>query len=256
LKRGRGKDALNFIAYPQDFKSWDTSFYDGVEVYNVYTNARQINRVVMFFDSLWSYRSYPDLLFANFYRRPTENLRKWDEAIAVSGRRLVAIAGNDSHANVGISLNDSSGKRLLGLQLDSYERSFQLVRVHVLVPKDKPLNRESLLESLASGHCFIGFDLFGDTSGFGFSASNGTENKIQGDGISLRTGVRLTVNSPVAGRIVLMKDGKTIQDESGVKVKDYVVNEQGTYRVEVYLPRLAKPVGDQPWIISNPLYVR
>src|SRR2546425_504680 len=162
ISRAKSKSSLALIAYPQDFKSWDASGYDGVEVYNVYTNARQIKPLIMFFDGLWSFRSYPDLLFANFYRRPAENLKKWDEAIAATGRKLVAIAGNDAHANVGISLNNSSGKTLLGLQLDPYERSFHLVRVHALIPKDKPLGSETLLEALAAGHCFIGFDLFGD----------------------------------------------------------------------------------------------
>jgi hypothetical protein len=34
------------------------------------------------------------------------------------------------------------------------------------------------------------------------------------------------------------------------------VSERGVYRVEVYLPQLGKPVGDKPWIISNPIYVK
>jgi hypothetical protein len=37
---------------------------------------------------------------------------------------------------------------------------------------------------------------------------------------------------------------------------DFVAREKGSYRVEVYLPNLPKPAGDQPWIISNPIYVR
>jgi hypothetical protein len=37
---------------------------------------------------------------------------------------------------------------------------------------------------------------------------------------------------------------------------EYVAKERGSYRVEAYLPQLGKPVGDQPWIISNPIYVR
>jgi hypothetical protein len=252
----RSRGAIALVAYPQEFKSWDAGGYDGVEVYNVFTNAREIKPLLMFFDGLWAFRSYPDLLFANFYRRPAENLKKWDDAIAATGRRLVAVAGNDAHANVGVSLIDSSGKTLLGLQLDPYGRSFHLVRVHVLIPKDKPLNSETLHESLGGGHCFIGFDLFGDTTGFSFSASNGSENKIQGDEIALQKEVRLTASSPVPGRIVLLKDGNPIQDEIGIKQKEFVVNEKGSYRVEVYLTQLPKPVSDQPWIISNPIYVR
>ena len=256
ISRAKSKGSLALVAYPQNFKSWDVSGYDGVEVYNVYTNARQIKPLIMFFDGLWSFRSYPDLLFANFYRRPTENLKKWDDAIAATGRKLVAIAGNDAHANVGLSLNDSSGKTLLGLQLDPYERSFHLVRVHALIPRDKPLTSDTLLGALAAGHCFIGFDLFGDTTGFRFSASNGSENRIQGDEIGLQKEVSLAVSTPVTGRIVLLKNGKPIQDETRINQKDFVINEKGSYRVEVYLPQLPKPVSDQPWIISNPIYVR
>jgi hypothetical protein len=247
---------LALVAYPQEFKGWDAGGYDGVEVYNVFTNARQIKSAVMFFDSLWGLRSYPDLLFANFYRRPTENLQKWDDAIATTGRRLVATAGNDAHANIGVSLIDSSGKTLLGLQLDPYERSFRLVRVHVLIPKERHLSFGHLLEALRDGHCFIGFDVFGDTTGFSFSASNGIENKIQGDELAMQREVRLTASSPVTSRIVLLKDGKPIQDERGIRQKEFVIAEKGSYRVEVYLPQLGTPVGDQPWIISNPIYVR
>ncbi len=252
----KAKGLLAFVAYPQDFKSWDANGYDGVEVYNIYTDARQINPLVMFFDGLWSYRSYPDLLFAKFYSRPTESLKKWDEAIAATGRRLVAIAGNDAHSNVGISLSSESGQNLLGLKLDPYERSFRLVRVHVFVPKDKLFDSDSLLGAIASGHCFIGFDLFCETTGFSFTASNGAENRIQGDEIPLEKEVRLRVSSPVASRMVLLKDGKTIHEETGMKNMAYGVEEKGTYRVEVYLPQLPKPAGTQPWIISNPIYVK
>jgi hypothetical protein len=256
ISKAKTRGSLAVVAYPQEFKSWEASGYDGVEVYNVYTNARQIRPLVMFFDGLWSFRSYPDLLFADFYRRPVENLKKWDDAMAMTGRRLVAISGNDAHANVGVSLIDSSGKILLGLQLDPYERSFHLVRVHVLIPKDKPLTSETLQEAFANGHCFIGFDLFGDSTGFSFAGSNGIENKIQGDQIGLQQEVRLTANTPVRSRIVLLKDGTPIQEEGGVKRKDFMVKEKGIYRIEVYLPQLPHPVSDQPWIISNPIYVR
>jgi len=45
-------------------------------------------------------------------------------------------------------------------------------------------------------------------------------------------------------------------DETGVKEKDIAVVEAGVYRVEVYLPQLGKPFSEQPWIISNPIYIR
>jgi hypothetical protein len=254
----RRVSGLALVAYPEEFKSWEATGYQGIEVYNVYTNARRINPVVMFFDALWSYGSYPDLLFANFYQRPAESLKKWDELINQKGTRLVATAGNDSHANVGISLNDSSGKTLLGFKLDPYERSFRLVRLHVLAPAvhGPLLDETSLLAAIAEGHSFIGFDLFGDTTGFRFTAHHGNENGIMGDEIKLKNQVTLNVSVPVPARVVLLKDGLQVQEADGVKGLDFVAKEKGSYRVEVYLPQLPKPAGDQPWIISNPIYVR
>ena len=254
LSDARANGSIGIVAYPEEFRSWDTAGYAGIEVYNVYTNARQINPVLAFFDTLWCRRSYPDLLFATFYKRPDDSLKKWDQALAHA--RLTATAGNDAHANIGMSLNDDSGKTLLGLRLDPYETSFHLVRVHVLMPKDRGFDTGSLIEAISAGHCFIGFDIFTDTSGFSFAAHNQTETKIQGDEITLQKETQLKVKTPVSARIVLIKDGNTLDDESGLSSKEYAVTQRGIYRVEVYLPQLGHPVGDQPWIISNPIYVR
>ena len=86
--------------------------------------------------------------------------------------RLTATGGNDAHANIGVSLKDSSGKTLLGIQLDPYATSFRLVRLHVLIEQGKTLDATSLMEAVRAGHCFIGFDFLGDTSGFAFEAEN------------------------------------------------------------------------------------
>ena len=256
LSQAKEKGALAFVAYPNEFKSWAVNGYDGVEVYNVFTSARRINPVITFCDSLWSYRSYPHLMFATFHTRPAEGLKQLDEAIVSRNAKLVAIAGNDAHANVGVTLSDSSGNTVLGIKLDPYERSFRLVRMHVLLPREQPLTAESLLVALHSGHCFIGFDLFGDTSGFRFSASNGSENKIAGDEINLLNATRLSVKTAVNSRIVLLKNGTAAEERNGLSTTDFGISEKGVYRVEVYLSQLPKPVSDQPWIISNPIYVR
>jgi len=238
---------VSIAAYPEEFKNWDAARINGVEVYNVYTNARRINPVVAVFDVLWSRRSYPDLIFALYLQRPDESLKKWDQAL--SRLRLTATGGNDAHANVGVSLKDSAGKTLLGIQLDPYATSFRLVRLHVLVQQGKALDATSLMEAVRAGHCFIGFDFLGDSSGFVFEAENG---KIQGDEISLAADTRLRVRSPVPARIVILKDGVIWTDESGISSKEIAVTERGVYRTEIYLPQL----GNLPWIISNPVYVR
>ena len=244
---------LSIAAYPEEFKNWDTPGLDGVEVYNVFTNARRINPVVAFFDAVWSKRSYPDLMFAFYLTRPDEALKLWDQALTRA--RLTGVAGNDAHANIGVSLKDSSGKTLLGIQLDPYETSFRLVRLHALIEANKPVDATSLLDAVRAGHCFIGFDFLGDTSGFAFTAENAGERKIQGDEIALQPETRLRVQSPVSGRIVIFKDGAVLMDENGISGKEMLISEKGVYRTEIYLPQLGM-VAKQPWIISNPIYVR
>jgi hypothetical protein len=234
---------VSIAAYPEEFKNWDTARINGVEVYNVYTNARRINPVVAFFDVLWSRRSYPELMFALYLQRPDESLKKWDQALARA--RLTATGGNDAHANIGVSLKDSSGKTVLGIQLDPYATSFRLVRLHVLIEQGKALDATSLMEAVRAGHCFIGFDFLGDASGFVFEA----DGQIQGDEISLNASTRLRVRSPVPARIVIFKDGAVLVDESGVSSKEISITDRGIYRTEILL-------GNLPWIISNPIYVR
>jgi hypothetical protein len=129
------------------------------------------------------------------------------------------------------------------------------VRLHALIEANKPIDPTSLLDAVRAGHCFIGFDFLGDTSGFSFTAENAGERKIQGDEITLRAETRLRVQSPVPGRIVIFKDGAVLLDESGISSKEMAITEKGVYRTEIYLPQLSM-VAKQPWILSNPIYVR
>ncbi len=245
-----------FVAYPQEFRSWDATGLAGVEVYNLYTNARKVNHLLMFFDGLWSYRSYPELLFTRFYERPSEALAKWDEQVLAKSVRLVALAGNDAHSNVGLSFGDEAGRKLFRIKLDPYERSFRIVRNHVLIERDEPLSAETLLAALREGHSYISFDLFCDATGFSYTAENGVEKKIMGDELSLERGVRLTVTAPVKSRFVLIRDGERAGEQTDVTRQEFFVNQKGTYRVEVYLDGLGSSFRDRPWIISNPIYVR
>jgi len=244
---------LTLAAYPSDSDTWKSSAVDGVEVYNLFTNARQIRPIVLFFDGLWSYRSYADLMFANFFQRPDDNLRRWDTAMLNTNRKLVATAGNDAHSNVGVSLNDDSGKQLIGVKLDPYERSFRTVRTHVLIKKGNGLTRESVLQALSQGHCYISFDLFGEAAGFTFGVKN--SDMIMGDEIASTTNSELDVQVPLAARIVMIKNGNIVDQRQGTNAQ-FLATGPGVYRVEIYLDNLPAPALGKPWIISNPVYLR
>jgi hypothetical protein len=253
LKQAQTRGALTFAAYPEEWQHLSAGGYDGIEIYNLYTNARQANPLVTFFDTLWA--GHPELLVTRFAARPDANLQKFDELTA-RGARFVAVAGNDAHQNIGFGLADAGGHRWLHLQLDPYERSFRLFRTHIILPAGQPLTQENLYLSLRQGHCFTGFDVLGDTSGFLLTADNGAEQKLLGDEIALREGVRLKISLPIPARVALFRDGQRVNEAEGVLQQEFTAREKGAYRVECYLTQLQGAAGGFPWIISNPVYVR
>jgi hypothetical protein len=262
VTRAKSESRLAVVGYPEEARDRALSGFDGVEVYNLYTNAKSINYVTMFFDGLWSYWGRPELLLARFYERPSENLRRWDEYNASGAGRAYAFAGNDAHANVGFALQDRAGQKLLDFKLDPYERSFRLVRTHVLLYEDEPLDEQNLLAALRRGSFFLAFDVFGDPNGFRFTAAalQGRERPVayMGDEIGLPPDgdVRLTVNLPVQARTVFYRDGQVVQEVKDSPHAYLDTGQKGSYRVEVYLDQLGSLLEGKPWIISNPIFVR
>jgi hypothetical protein len=257
IARAKAGGRLAILAYPEELREWPAGGFDGVEVYNLYTNTKRINYARLLFDSLWSYASHPDLLFATFYERPGENLRRWDEFNSRGRARASMVAGNDAHANVGFKLDWPWGGPALSLKLDPYERSFRVVRQHVLLRSGEELNAETLVAALAGGRGYVAFDLFGDSGGFRFQAESGAGTRTMGEEVSLKAGgpVRLHARAPVEGRLLFFRDGEPFAEERGVRQKELPVSRPGAYRVEVYLDRLGPLLADKPWIISNPIYV-
>ncbi|HEX8499106.1 MAG TPA: hypothetical protein VF659_00850 [Pyrinomonadaceae bacterium] len=257
-ERAKSEGRLAVVGYPEEVRDLSAGEYDAVEVYNVYTNAKRINYATLLFDGLWSYRGRPELLFARFYERPSENLRRWDELNAPGGRRVYALAGNDAHANVGLSFREQTGEEVFGLKLDPYERSFRLVRNHVLLEKGRRLDAESLLAALRAGHSFVAFDLFGDAKGFRFNAYSGEERRTMGEEILLPAGgaVRLAAHSPVKCRTVFFRDGQIVAEIRDTALAEFSADRKGVYRVELYLDQLGSLLDGKPWVISNPIFVR
>jgi hypothetical protein len=245
-KEGR----LAFVTYPERFSSWDTPF-DGIEIFNLNSNISRVTYGLFLLDALWSYGKYPELTLATHLSRPDAHLQKFDEVART--RRITLFAGSDAHSNIGYHLlGDDAGGKVLRLKFDDYATVFRIVKTHVLLRPEETLTRETLLDALREGHCYIGFDVLGDTRGFLFS----TGEKIMGDEIPVTAMPMLKVAVPQKARIVLFKDGSRISEVRDMTEMNFQAKERGAYRVEVFLDSLGKPFTRLPWIISNPIYVK
>lgn len=250
LETARRENKLALITYPEKFKSWDSSF-DGIEVFSLHTAAKQMNPLTAIGDLLWTYPAYPELMLAENFRHPDVNLAKFDE---IAARRPVSLfAGTDAHSNIGFHFfGDDAGNKLLNIKLDAYETIFHLARMHVLIEKDKELNRETLIEAIRAGRYFVGFDALGDTSGFRFEHLGMNETSQDGSAPN-QGGYR--VRLPLSARVVFLRYGEIEREISG---ETTVENDlpPGPYRVEVYRDDLGPPFDKIPWIMSNPIFVK
>ncbi len=253
LREEKAQGRLAFITYPDRFHSWDAD-YDGIEIFNLHTNAKKMNSALFALDAIWSFGSSPEILLANYFERPNDELKKFDEL--TQQKKLTLFAGSDAHSNIGLALGTETGDRVLGIKLDPYAAIFRLVRTHVLLEGAAPLNQENLLAALKQGRCYIGFDILGDTAGFSFTAENTAEKRSMGDEITLTEDLNLKIFAPLKSRIAVFRNGEKVQDFSDETALSYPVKDKGVYRVEVYLDALGSPFNKTPWIISNPIYVR
>lgn len=218
------------------------------EVFNLHEEAEAASRWKMALGWLGSLRGYGQLLLMPHITVYRDHVSDWQKL--ASTRRVVAVAGNDAHANIGIR---SASRKLL---LDPYERSFGYVSTHVWLERGVALTRESLLAALTAGHAYIAFDFLAPTQSFYFAAApigSAQATILSGDETS--NPVRLTVRSPLRARIVLIKDGVALQQVDSLGL-DFTTSEPGVYRVELYLRQLGSYAEEHPWIISNPVYVR
>jgi len=254
LQNIHSQNKLAFITYPEKHKTWNADF-DGIEVFSLHTNAKKMSPFLVFFDAVWSYYSYPELVLVKYFERPDENLRRFDEVAAQ--RKSMLFAGTDAHSNIGFHLfGDDAGNKIINLKIDRFETVFRAIRNHILLEKDKPLTQENLLQALKDGHCFIGLDSLSDTNGFSFSAENGIESRIMGDEIALTENLNLKASATQTARFIIFKNGEKIHEETGVAQINFPTKEKGIYRTEVYLDSLGEPFDKMPWIISNPIYVK
>jgi len=266
-------DAVNdiggagFIAHPFErpaplfnegeipWKHWETSGYTGLEIWNYMSEFKSFLG-----SKLQAVRAayFPEYFITGPF---PETLARWDE-LTQAGQRVAAIGGADAHGQT-----YSMGP--LSRTIFPYAYLFGAVRTHLLTEAPLSQNlteaKNQVLAALRQGHCFVAYDLAGDTTGFRFTAVNADEQLVfttgdtrptamQGDEISLGhlQMIELNITTPLRAEIRLLKDGHVAAVGRGQSLS-YIISEPGVYRVECYRVFKTRWRG---WIFSNPIYVR
>jgi hypothetical protein len=195
---------------------------------------------------------------AALFDRPTAVLARWDQV--TRQRRVVGLAGADAHAGFSFPFDSGGDSRTAKLKLPSYEASFRTFSVQVEL-KAALTGRAAedaalVLDGVRAGHVYTVMDALAGPASFGFSATSGNLTVHQGDNLPLAGPVTFeaVANLPPGGSLVLLRNGRPVEQTEGQYLSWTTGARAGTFRVEARLggsPTRSRP----PWIVSNPIYV-
>jgi hypothetical protein len=253
LNRVNQLGGLSFIAHPVDpalpaygetdisWEDWNVTNFTGIELWNGFSELKTVAKGKL--DTI-IYALLPKTIP---HGPPPKVIRIWDNLLE-KGMHVVAVGGSDAHAQ-----HMSLGP--IRKTIFPYEYHFSTINTHVLTPSpltgELAQDRKMIFESLAAGHCFIGYDLPAPTRGFRFFARGKDSVAIMGEKINPNGFVTIEIELPSHAKIKLIKNGKCINTIND-KAFSLRTNDAGIYRVEVYKRFLGKM---RSWIFSNPIYL-
>jgi len=254
VKKVKESGGIGFLAHPHEKRThmkehppypwveWDTEDFTGIEIWN---------HMSEWMENLTEQNKYQNFLhpLKSITKPPEETLKVWDELNLK--RRVVGIGGVDAHAHKYNVLG------FFEVEIFPYKVLFKSIRTHILTKSEIQRTDDSkqienpkkiIYDSLKSGMCFIGNDYHGDSKGFRFFAE--TNHKIYNMGETiLKSGkVKFKVLVPTqTAEIRFIRNGKQIDSVENGEC-EFIVNDKGSYRVEVYL-------NGNAWIYSNHIRV-
>ncbi len=292
LVRGRG--GLTFLSHLEERIDLDVPGLTGVEIYNTHYDFKSEPRLLSSLKNpLWwvksgdLFKKYPQECLGALQDYPRLYLERWD--VLCERAPHTGVSANDAHQNVGLKIRlgddnqaiveDALGEKVLELNatlltalglkpvekngqkilfetlLDPYEVSLRHVGTHLLM---KAQTVDEVWDALEHGRAYVAFDWLGDPRGFDFAVQSSRQDQgsskrhVMGEQVEYAPGMTLSAQAPLAGRWKLYRNGTQI-DEAESDRFQYKLTAHGIYRTELWL-QVAEVY--QPWILSNPIYLR
>jgi len=251
------------VAHPDSAKSelrwrdWAAPF-DAIEWLNADSEWRDegTGRLAQ---ALMTYPFRPIETLASLLDRPVTTLQRWDALM--QQRPVVALAGADAHARVGLRDDAADPYRgRLFVRLPGYEAS--LGSFSLRVELERPLSGNasedavSVIAALKRGRVYTAIDGLASPSDFQFTARSGPYFARQGEALQLDGPIVVDVrsNAPDGGSIVLFEDGHVAARGGPRTLQHELPPRPAVLRAEVWLVNTTD-TAPLPWIVSNPIYV-
>lgn len=225
--------------------------FAGMEIYNMHENGERRNSFFQWINFLYHRIAYRDLFFFHLWELTPERIEAWDRTLQT--RRVVGVAGNDAHQNVGLILQTASGQTVFSLLVDPYLHSLRFVNNHLTAPQGLEPSEANVVRLIEEGALYVAFGRIADPTGFTFHAEMGGRNFPMGS--TAPVGSRLVLQSPIPVKFRLLRDGVTIRELEGRRFLA-TAEAPGVYRLEAHLLEPPRLLRGKPWILSNPIFVR
>lgn len=218
---------------PYPWTAWNTSGYDGIEIWNQMSD---------WVENLKSWASIIKLFYPRRFlgSPPSELLSRWDNLN--QNQFISCIGGVDAHSRkIGIGF--------CSLRIFPIKVELKGIRTHLFIEEKKNRSFEEskkvILNALRDGHGFISNFRRGDARGteIYLRTQDGFLN-LPGRQKNCKLPAQILVNLPDRGRISLIANGVMINQLDGNSAS-FDIEKPGLYRVEVFRKSKA-------WIYSNP----
>ena len=215
--------------------------------------------------TLFGYPFRPAESIASLFDRPSATLERWDR-MSSAGRRLLALAGADAHARLGLRDYEERPVGAWALHVPAYEQVFRAFSN--VVELDAPLamhaasDAEAVIAAIGHGRTHTVIDGLAAGGKFEFFARAGAAIVRSGAAVPQDASVVFVARalSPPGARLRLLRNGRVVAESTGLELTHaatthLAAGEMGAaFRVEVVVPGAPgrPPV---PWIVSNPIFV-
>lgn len=259
LAAARAVGAFRILAHPfhphTPWTDWNTSDFDGMEIWNEDAAWRQ-NNFFTLLDALLLYGENDQLALVRLASTPDKNFAKWDQLL--EQRPVAGICAADTHARIRLAFGED-------WKFPGYVPSLEVAREHVLLPPEAGsgnpalASASELVTALRNGHSYCGLDSLYPADGFSFRVANAGASAGPGDSLPWTSGTRIQISTPSGPSLPLIKifrDGRPM-DEQRARNIDEPITGPGHYRTEVFLrqPGLSGMMRWTLWVFTNPVYV-